>query len=171
MNNIKATIMIRKIFPLLIPPVVIILGCSATPGPDKSATGAVLGAAWGAGAGAVVGNQLNRTGPGAMLGSAFGAGAGLMTGIGLDIAEGSELEQERELESLKMQVSANRAMLFEVQDVLDKHGVLRVPQPSSYDIFFDENRAAIRLGAAEELERLAQSVGTAMHSAQPNLFV
>jgi outer membrane protein OmpA-like peptidoglycan-associated protein len=134
-----------------------VFACSPTAGPDKTVTGAVLGAGWGAGAGAVVGNQLNDTGPGALLGSGLGAGAGLMTGIGLDVAEGAELEQQRRLDALQVQVAANRRHMMALQDSLDARGKMVVEMPPSVVVLFDENRAAIRLGAVADLQRFAET--------------
>lgn len=135
------------------------IGCTATPGPDKSAVGAVLGAGWGAGAGAVVGNQLDNTGAGAALGSAFGAGAGLLTGMGLDMAEGTELEEQRQIDSLKVQVAANQRNLMALQDNLDARDrqMLRSTAESP-QVFFDKDRASIRMGTAKQLERIAEEL-------------
>ena len=134
-------------------------GCYATPGPDKSAIGAVLGAGWGAGAGAVIGNQLDSTGSGAAIGAGFGAANGLLTGIGLDMAEGTELEQQRELDALKVQVSSNQRNLMALQDSLDdRDRKLARPGSSAPQVFFDKDRASIRLGTAQQLERVADEL-------------
>ena len=78
-------------------------GCSnPQPGPDKSAAGAILGAAWGAGAGAVIGNQVSIPDKGVAVGAGFGATAGLLHGMGYDLSEGVQLEQNRQLASLKI---------------------------------------------------------------------
>ena len=134
-----------------------LLSCYPTGGPDKSITGAVLGAGWGAGAGAVVGHQVNSTGPGAAIGAGFGAGAGLLTGVGLDVAEGTELEQQRQIDALKVQVAANRLNMSQLQDNLDSRGKMFIAAASDVDVFFDEDRASIRGGSAAELERFCAS--------------
>lgn len=143
------------------PAVVAIVGlgaCHPTPGPDKSIAGAVLGAGWGAGAGAVIGNQLNDTGPGAALGAGFGAASGLMTGIGLDLAEGTELQQQREIDALKVQVAANQRNLLWLQNSLDDRS-RQINSKSVLDqVFFDEGRASLRLGSAAQLERVADAI-------------
>ena len=135
-----------------------VAGCHPTPGPDKSIAGAILGAGWGAGAGAVIGNQTGDPGPGAAIGSGFGAASGLMTGLGLDIAEGTELEQQRELEALKVQVAANQRSLSWLQNSLDDRS-RQINSKSVVDqVFFDEMRASLRLGGAAQLERVVESV-------------
>lgn len=132
--------------------------CSATPGPDKSLAGAVLGAGWGAGAGAIIGNQVNDTGPGAMVGSAFGAGAGLLTGIGLDVAEGQELESQREIDALRVQVASNQAELRGLVAALDdRHRSLAVTDNTD-TVYFDDGSAALHSGAVQKLERFVESV-------------
>lgn len=132
--------------------------CYPTPGPDKTAVGAVLGAGWGAGAGAIVGNQVHHPGDGVGIGAALGAASGLMTGVGLDIAEGGELEQQRDLDALKTQVAMNQRALLSIQGTLDDRG-RRINAASINDvIYFDANRASLRLGSAEQLERFAAAV-------------
>lgn len=135
-----------------------LISCSATPGPDKSATGAVLGAAWGAGAGAVVGNQINDIGPGAAIGAGFGAVGGLVSGAALDIAEGGELEQQRDLDALKIQVAANQRALLGLQNSLDEREQQINAAAFSEQIYFDEARASVRLGSVARLEKLADAI-------------
>jgi len=132
--------------------------CAPVPGPDKSISGAILGAAWGAGAGAVIGNQLNDTGPGAALGSAFGAGSGLLSGIALDVEEGHELEEHRQLDALKVQTGANERGLAMLQNTLDRQGSMVKPAGETLQVFFDPDRASLRIGSARRLERFAQSI-------------
>ena len=86
--------------------------CRPTPGPDKALAGALLGAGWGAGAGAVIGNQVDSSGPGAAIGSGFGFVSGLIHGAGLDIAEGGELHQQREIDALRVRVASNQRSLL-----------------------------------------------------------
>ena len=137
----------------------VFIGCSATPGPDKTLAGAVLGAGWGAGAGAVIGNQINNTGAGAALGAGFGAVNGAVAGIGLDVAEGTELAQQRELDALKVQVASNHRALMNLQDTLDsKERKQLVGTPDTPQIFFDKDRAAIRYGTADQLQRVAEEI-------------
>lgn len=132
--------------------------CAPTAGPDKSATGAILGAAWGAGAGAVVGNQLNSTGPGIAIGSGVGAAGGLLSGMGLDIAEGAELRQQRELYALQAQVSANERSLQALQRELDEKQQKVNAGSLSKNIYFDAGKAYLRLGTVSELGRLAEDI-------------
>lgn len=132
-------------------------GCHPTPGPDKAFSGAVLGAGWGAGAGAVVGNQIGHTGPGAAIGAGFGAVSGLLTGAGLDIAEGNQLESQRALDSLRIQVASNRRQLAYLQNQLDeRERKLKGMVSGDFQIFFDPGRASLRTGSSEKLQRLAE---------------
>jgi outer membrane protein OmpA-like peptidoglycan-associated protein len=132
--------------------------CYPTPGPDKAVAGAVLGAGWGAGAGAVIGNQVNDPGPGAAIGAGFGAVSGLVSGIGFDVAEGEELAQQRELDALKVQVAANQRALLALQDNLDDRTQQINAMGFSDQVFFDANRASLRLGSAAKLQRLAEAI-------------
>jgi outer membrane protein OmpA-like peptidoglycan-associated protein len=145
--------MLKKLFLSLL---VITAGCYPTPGPDKSLAGAVLGAGWGAGAGAIVGNQFGTPDKGAAIGAGLGAGSGLMQGIALDVAEGAELAQQRELDALKVQVASNQRSLESIQDTLDRGGRPLKPEPSQ--IFFDPSRASLRLGTVTQLERIVQRI-------------
>lgn len=134
-----------------------LVACSATPGPDKTASGAILGAAWGAGAGAIVGNQVSDPGTGAGIGAGIGAAGGLMAGMGLDVAEGTQLRQQRELEALKVKTAINQRGLLGIQDSLDQSqglstkGVLDTIQ-------FDSGKAFIRMGSAARLEELVNKL-------------
>ena len=132
--------------------------CYPTPGPDKAIAGAVLGAGWGAGAGAIIGNQVGDPGPGAAIGAGFGATSGLITGVGFDVAEGEELQQQRELDAIKVQAASNQRMLLALQDNLDDRQRRINAAGFSEQIYFDPNRASIRLGSAAKLERLANAL-------------
>ncbi len=132
--------------------------CYPTPGPDKAVAGAVLGAGWGAGAGAIIGNQVNDPGPGAAIGAGFGAVSGFITGVGFDLAEGEELQQQRELDALKVQVASNQRTLLALQDTLDDRQRRINSAAFSEQIFFDPSRASVHLGSAVKLQRLANSI-------------
>ena len=132
-------------------------GCSPYPGPDKSAAGLVLGAGWGAGAGAVIGNQVATSGEGIPVGAGFGAMAGLLHGIGFDLEEGQQLQLQRQLASLNVQAVANQRYLEQLQRNLDN---TRRPDPVGgvYQVFFDEDQTNIRPGTISNLETLAESI-------------
>jgi outer membrane protein OmpA-like peptidoglycan-associated protein len=133
-------------------------GCSnPQPGPDKTVAGAVLGAGWGAGAGAVVGNQVGNTGEGVAVGAGFGAIAGALSGAGYDLSEGTQLNQERQLASLKIQNIATQRELEAVQGRLDE-AVISDPMGGVYQVFFDENATSLRAGAVANLEVIAESL-------------
>ena len=135
-----------------------ITGCYPTPGPDKTIAGSILGAGWGAGAGAVVGNQFSDPTNGAAIGSGFGAVSGLLEGAGMDIAESHELEQQRELDALKVHVAANEQALVSLQRTLDERAQNIETCPSITQVFFDESKATLRIGTATQLERMANRI-------------
>lgn len=135
-----------------------VVACHPTPGPDKAAIGGVLGAGWGAGAGAVIGNQVGAVGPGAAIGAGFGAVSGAITGAGLDISEGTELAMQRELDVLRVQVAANQRSLNRMQNNLDDRTRRLSATSSNTLVYFDEERAFLRLGSVEQLQRLASLI-------------
>lgn len=119
-----------------------------------------MGSAWGAGAGAVIGNQLPTvgSGPGAAVGAGFGFASGAMTGLGLDVAEGSELAMQRELDALQVQVASNQRTLSMLQDALDARERQLGFTASGGTIFFDEGRASLRSGTVLQLERMVDAI-------------
>lgn len=136
-----------------------LVACSnPQPGPDKTLGGAVLGAGWGAGAGAVIGNQISYTGEGAAIGAGFGLVDGALTGGGFDLIEGAQLDQERQLASLKIQNETNRAQLRHLQARLD-HAVT-ASTGGVYQVFFDPDATNLRAGAIANLEVIAHSLQT-----------
>jgi outer membrane protein OmpA-like peptidoglycan-associated protein len=137
----------------------VFFGCSRpVSGPDKTLAGAVLGASWGAGSGAIIGNQTNNTGPGAAIGAGVGMVAGMLTGIGLDMAEANEIAHQREIDALKVQVASNHRRLMMLQSGLDNREQLLRTTATTYQIFFDANRASLRAGSVAQLERIANMV-------------
>ena len=147
-----------KFMRFLLTAVIAMAGCYPTPGPDKTVAGAVLGAGWGAGAGAIVGNQVGDPGPGSAIGAGFGAASGALTGAGFDIAEGSELEAQKKVDALKVQVASNQRRLMMLQDSLDSRDEKLHSSTISERVFFDEGVASLRSGAAVELQRFAEMV-------------
>lgn len=140
-----------------------LFACSSPqPGPDKTIGGAVLGAGWGAGAGAIVGNQISYAGEGAAVGAGFGAVEGAMTGMGHDLTESELLRQKRELESLEVQNAANRQKILALQDKLDRALVTHLPV-GVYQVFFDADVTSLRAGAIANLEAIAESLKTNPH--------
>ncbi|MFO0416240.1 MAG: OmpA family protein [Pseudomonadota bacterium] len=126
-------------------------------GPDKTVAGALLGAGWGAGAGAVVGNQVSTPGKGVAVGSGFGAAAGILMGLGYDLEEGVQLEQNRQLAALKAQSAANFNNLSKLQSKLDQ-SLCSDPLGGVYSVFFDEDQTNLRLGATSALESVAEAI-------------
>lgn len=129
-------------------------------GPDKTLAGAVLGAGWGAGAGAVIANQLDSTttsGQGAAIGAGFGFVGGALSGAGYDLNESSLLDQQETLASLEMRNSLNARALTRLQDRLDV--VAGEPFAGGvYQVFFDEDQTSLRPGSIANLEIIAEQV-------------
>ena len=145
------------------------VSCHPTPGPDKSVIGGVLGAGWGAGAGAVVGNQVNATGAGAAIGAGFGMVSGALTGVGLDISEGTELQMQRELDVLRVQVASNQRSLKRMQNTLDDRTRGLSATTTNNVIYFDDDRAFLRLGTVEQLQRIADLIKENPYATTVNL--
>jgi outer membrane protein OmpA-like peptidoglycan-associated protein len=141
----------------------ICVSCSnPQPGPDKTVAGTVLGASWGAGAGAVVGNQVDSTGKGIAVGAGFGAVAGMLAGGGLDMGEGALLKQERELTALQIRNIGTQLELEKIQGHLDR-AALSDASIGVYQVFFDEDATSLRAGAVANLETLAEAIKTNPH--------
>lgn len=162
-NNRKPAMLTRKVchsafFSSLLCSLLLCASCQPVPGPDKSLAGAVLGAGWGAGAGAIIGQQTGEATAGAQIGMGFGAVSGLVTGVGLDIAEGTELRQQRELDALKVQVASNYRSLAMMQDSLDDRETHLQNTVVSEQVYFDAGRASLRSGSAARLQRLAEAM-------------
>lgn len=124
------------------------------PGPDKQASGMILGAALGAGTGAVTGAQVaSATGPGAWIGAGFGAVFGMLKGMGLDIIEEEQIAQEAELLKLKERTWA--------QGVLNEHYARRIEMHPDRDIypadwFFENDKSELRVEACALINEIAK---------------
>jgi len=136
----------------------VLSSCAPTPGPDKVIAGTILGAGWGAGSGAIIGNQINNTGAGVAVGAGLGAAAGMLVGAGLDVEEGSQLKTRRQIYALRAHVAQSEENLLAIRESLLGGGRLLAHLPSSITIYFDPRLAALRTGSAKELERLAESI-------------
>lgn len=136
-----------------------LISCAPQPGPDKTLGTAALGAAWGAGAGAVIGHQLSpaRAGEGVAIGAGFGLVEGALIGANADIIESAELKQERELESLKIKNNANAQEIFNLQAKLDL-ALSNAAISNIYQVFFDTDATSLRFGASKNLESIANSL-------------
>lgn len=135
------------------------LGACATPqaGPDKTLGGAVLGAGWGAGAGAVVGHQISYAGEGVAVGAGFGLVGGALSGYGYDEIEDTQLKHQEMLASLKLQNLANQRELEFLQGKLDRATASNLAG-SFYQVFFDQDATTLRSGAIAQLETIAQTL-------------
>ncbi len=137
---------------------IVVSGChSPQPGPDKTLAGALLGAGWGAGAGAVIGNQVDASGGGIAVGSGIGAAGGLMMGAGWDVQEGTQIELARQLAALKVQGQANQIELEKIQARLDSTTSVH-PVGGVYQVFFDEDQTNLRGGGIDGLEKVAEAI-------------
>lgn len=131
------------------------------PGPDKTIGGALLGAGWGAGAGAVIGNQTTGgPGKGVAVGAGFGAAGGLLMGMGYDLEEGVQVDQKQELAALKVQSAANQMELEKLQGYLDHASAQNPLGAGVYTVHFDEDQTNLRLGAVKALEQVAEAIKT-----------
>ncbi len=139
-----------------------LLACATPqPGPDKSIGGAILGAGWGAGAGAVIGNQTaGGPGKGVAVGAGFGAAGGLLMGMGYDLDESAQIDQNRELAALKVQSAANQMELEKLQGYLDHPAAQNPLGAGVYTVHFDEDQTNLRLGAVKGLEQVAEAIKT-----------
>ncbi len=136
-----------------------LVACS-TPGesPDKTLAGAVLGAGWGAGAGAIVGHQIHdNTGPGVAVGAGVGLVGGAMAGYAQDTVEEEQFRLENELLSLHMQNLANRNELEDVQRKLDRM-IASGATASLHEVYFGEDETDLRSGAIANLQAIADSL-------------
>ncbi len=134
-------------------------------GPDKALTGGILGAGWGAGAGAVIGNQVSHAGQGTAIGAGFGLAAGALSGAGYDFIEADMEKQEEELAGLRAQNEANSENLMRVQTTLD-----RLASSSGgfgvFQVFFDTDATNMKAGSTANLEVIADSLRTNPHAAK-----
>lgn len=133
-------------------------------GPDKTIAGAALGAAWGAGAGAVIGNQLEYTpsGEGAAIGAGFGLVGGGISGLMYDSIEDTQIDQEKQLASLRIQNMTNSQQLGRLQGKLD-HAITSDIAGGVYQVFFDPDATSLRTGATANLEVIADSIRMSPH--------
>lgn len=126
-------------------------------GYDKTLGGAVLGAGWGAGAGAVIGHQVSYAGEGVAVGAGFGAVGGALTGLGYDMNEDALITQEKELAALKLQSDVNMRRLSNLQSNLDGKAAIAMGT-GVQQIFFDLDATSLRTGALANLEVFAEQV-------------
>lgn len=139
---------------------ILLAGCSnPQPGPDKTAAGAILGAGWGAGAGAVIGNQVSYAGEGAAVGAGFGLVSGALIGAGYDLNESALIDQEQALGQLRVQNTANGRQLEVLQARLDDALNSSVEAGVS-QIFFDVDASNMRSGSVANLEVIADQIKT-----------
>jgi outer membrane protein OmpA-like peptidoglycan-associated protein len=85
--------------------------------------------------------------------------AGLLMGLGYDLEEGTQLEQNRQLAALQIQNVANYNSISKLQSRLDS-SLCSDPVGGVYTVYFDEDQTNPRLGAIENLEKVAEALKT-----------
>lgn len=129
----------------------------AQPGPDKSAGGLLLGAGWGAGMGAIVGNQFGAPGSGVAIGAGVGAVNGLLVGLGLDVVEGEQLQTARDVSSLRMLNAENNFRLSRLEQENRRLASL-CDSPPLVAVYFDKGRASLKMASVEQLAHLSKEI-------------
>ena len=142
-------------------PLIVLCACTERTAPDKTAAGTVLGAAWGAGAGAIVGNQIEgtNTGPGMAVGAGFGAVSGAMAGYTADTIEDEQARLDEELTDVRIQNIANQQEIASMQDRLDR-AVSENRNPQVFQIYFDADETGLKSGTTAMLENIADAIRT-----------
>lgn len=136
------------------------LACSAgNPTPDKTLGGSVVGAGWGSGAGAVIGNQIGNVGAGTAVGAGFGLAAGAISGNALDQVDNELANQRAELDILEVQTQNNLEGIQQLHSKLDDRERGFVGGTGGlYQVFFDADVTSLRGGALQNLEAIAESI-------------
>jgi len=134
------------------------LACTPNKAPDKTIAGAVLGASWGAGGGAIIGNQVNATGEGAAIGAGFGLVSGTLAGAGLDTVDSADVRHKKELDSFKVHAPPNRRRLASLQAQLDDRERKLSTVSTLEEVYFEDGKASLRLGAARKLQEFAEKI-------------
>lgn len=142
--------------------VVLIVSSCSNPqsGPDKTIVGALIGGGWGAGAGAILGNQVNHDAQGTIVGAGYGLIQGALVGGGFDLNESSLLNQKQQLASLKIANEANRRRLSQIQSDLESNGVEANSASSVHQVFFDVDATSLRIGTSANLEKVANAIAS-----------
>lgn len=126
--------------------------------------GTVVGGLWGAGAGAVIGNQItpssgigDRAGDGAAVGVGLGMISGAMQGAGFDATENELDDQKETLFDLQIKNQANRQLISNIQAKLDNQSQAEV-EGLVYQVFFETDATNLKLGAVKNLEQVADQL-------------
>src|SRR5690606_34994830 len=94
-------------------------------------------------------------GAGLAIGAGMAAAAGLASGAGLDLAEGSQLDAHRKLDSLKSLNTQNQTRLARLEHEDFKRSNNAEQSPAFLQIFFEKNRASLKLASANQIQHLA----------------
>ena len=137
------------------------VGCSnPQAGPDKSIAGAIIGGGWGAGAGAILGNQVNQDAQGTIVGASYGFVQGALVGAGFDLNEETLIDQQRQLASLKIANEANSRRLNQIQSHLEGTGVAASNAGVVHQVFFDVDQTNLRAGSVANLEKISNAIAS-----------
>ena len=137
------------------------VGCSnPQAGPDKSIAGAIIGGGWGAGAGAILGNQVNQDAQGTIVGAGYGFVQGALVGAGFDLNEETLIDQQRQLASLKIANEANSRRLNQIQSHLEATGVAASNTGVVHQVFFDVDQTNLRTGTIANLEKISNTIAS-----------
>jgi outer membrane protein OmpA-like peptidoglycan-associated protein len=81
----------------------------------------------------------------------------MLMGMGYDLEESVQLDQNRQLSALKVQSAATHMELAKLQGALDSNGAVDA-LGGVYTAYFDEDQTNLRLGAISSLEKVAESI-------------
>ncbi len=139
---------------------VILAACSTPqPGADKTQGGVIVGSAWGAGTGAIIGNQLSLAGEGAAVGAGLGLVAGALGGGTHDYNERAMLKQQEAIGAVHAQNEANADQLAAIQSKLDQSiAAGSVVSGGVFQVFFDTDASSLRSGSVANLQIIADSL-------------
>ncbi len=134
-------------------------GCAE--GINKTAAGALAGAAVGAGSGAIIGNQTGRSGAGVAIGAGIGALGGALAGNQLDRLDKENKQLEDRVGQNQRLLDENRRLIEELRKrgaearTSDRGVVINLP-----DILFQFDRARLTPEAHRTLDEIIDVVRT-----------
>jgi outer membrane protein OmpA-like peptidoglycan-associated protein len=82
----------------------------------------------------------------------------MLTGIGLDVAEGTELQLQRDIDALRVQVASNDRNFIRLQDELDNRGRLLHKVAGGAPVYFDIGRASLKAGTVVQLQQIVEQI-------------
>lgn len=152
---------IPQLRPFLLCALVLLAGCEGQEFGARE-TGALGGAAVGAGLGAIIGNQTGSTGAGIAIGSAFGALSGALIGNQIDNTNAAAKETEDRLAAQDKMLAENQRLIEELRQrgadvrTTERGVVVNLP-----DVLFEFDSARV----TPDARRVARDVANAIQSA------